>query len=280
MVGLFAAAAFRVIPSANRILMALQALKYATPVIELMNQEIHHPESKLPEISSDLLFRNQIVLNKLHYHYPGTETPAIKRVSLTIEKGDTIGIIGTSGAGKSTLIDLFLGLVVPSSGSIKVDGFDIIDNVRGWQRNLGYVPQQIYLTDDTLRRNIAFGLQDSEISEVDVRRTLEQAQLLDFVKSIPDGLDTRVGERGVRLSGGQLQRVGIARALYTNPSILVLDEASSALDVKTEETLMESVNALAEFITLIIVTHRHSTLQNCNRVYTIEKGEIVDISHR
>ena len=277
MLGLFGAAAFRVIPSANRILMALQAVKYASPVIELMHDELDRLQPKQKKTEALLPFGNTITLEQLSYSYPGQKQSVIDDISMTIDRGDAIGIIGTSGAGKSTLINLFLGLLKPTSGSIKVDGSNIFDNVRGWQQNLGYVPQHIFLTDDTLRRNIAFGLPDSEINEDDIHQALQHAQLLKFVNSLPNGLDTLVGERGVRLSGGQLQRVGIARALYRKPTILVLDEASSALDVKTETALMDSVKVLSEFMTLIIVTHRLSTVQDCDRVYTIEQGQVSEV---
>lgn len=276
MVGLFAAAAFRIIPSANRILMALQALKYASAVIELMDREISHPQGASSVGSGSLEFQKQIVLQNLTYQYPSSDITVITDVSISVHKGEKVGIIGTSGAGKSTLVSLFLGLIVPSSGTIKVDGTDVFKDIRSWQKHIGYVPQQIFLTDNTLRRNIAFGLPDKDIDEEMVFNALDRAQLIDFVKSLPDGLDTLVGERGVRLSGGQLQRIGIARALYNKPSILVLDEASSALDVRTEASLMDSIESLGDSLTLIIVTHRLSTLKNCDRIYRIEKGIVAE----
>src|SRR6185437_4448435 len=182
---------------------------------------------------------------------------------------------GSSGAGKSTLVDLILGLLTPSGGRIMVDGVDIQSNIRGWQDQIGYVPQMIYLTDDTLRRNVAFGLRDDEIDEEAVRRAIRSAQLEDFVASLSQGLETQVGERGVRLSGGQRQRIGIARALYHNPPVLVLDEATSSLDLATEQGVMDSVNALHGEKTVLIVAHRISTVSQCDRLYKLERGKVV-----
>jgi len=187
-----------------------------------------------------------------------------------------VGIIGTSGAGKSTLVDIILGLLKPDQGCITVDGIDIRNNIMSWQGQIGYVPQSIYLTDDTLRRNVAFGLLDNEIDEAEVIRAINAAQLQDFVTSLPHGLETIVGERGIRLSGGQRQRIGIARALYNDPAVLVLDEATSSLDISTESHVMEAVTALQGDKTIIIVAHRLSTVAHCDRIYRIDHGTVVD----
>jgi ABC-type multidrug transport system fused ATPase/permease subunit len=201
--------------------------------------------------------------------------PALDDLSLRIQKGESIGFIGPSGSGKSTLVDVVLGLLTPSPGQVLVDGDDIQKNLRAWQDQIGYVPQSIYLTDDTLRRNVAFGLPDGEIDDAAVKRAIRAAQLEDFVAGLPKDLETIVGERGVRLSGGQRQRIGIARALYHDPVVLVLDEATSALDTATERGVMEAVTALRGNKTILIVAHRLSTVANCDRLYRLEQGKIV-----
>ena len=186
-----------------------------------------------------------------------------------------VGFIGTSGAGKSTLVDILLGLLTPDTGEVRVDGKDIQANLRNWQDQIGYVPQSIFLTDDTLRRNVAFGLADEQIDDAAVQRAIRAAQLEEFVAGLPDGLETLVGERGIRLSGGQRQRIGIARALYHDPAVLVLDEATSALDTDTELGVMQAVTALQGNKTILIVAHRLSTVEHCDRLYRLEQGMVV-----
>ena len=273
--GLFAVAAFRLIPSINRILAASQALKYCSPVIDILQKELELPvaETNRPEISSKS-FNNQLVLQNISYTYPAALSPALNNISLTIKQGTSVGFIGKSGSGKSTLVDILLGLLTPDSGSIEADCMNIQENIRGWQNQIGYVSQSIYLTDDTLRKNIAFGLPTEEIDEESVKKAVSAAYLTEFMEQLPEGLDTIVGERGVRLSGGQRQRIGIARALYHNPSILVLDEATSALDIATEKEVMEAVNALQGSKTIIIVAHRLSTIEKCDTVYNLANGDI------
>ena len=197
-------------------------------------------------------------------------------VSVKIGRGEAVGLIGSSGSGKSTLVDILLGLLEPNSGKVLVDGSDIHDDLRGWQDQIGYVPQSIFLTDDTLRRNVAFGLPKDKIDDDAVRSAIRSAQLEEFVASLPDGMETVVGERGVRLSGGQRQRIGIARALYNNPDVLVLDEATSSLDTETEHGVMQAVQALQGDKTVIIVAHRLSTVEYCDRLYRLENAQIVD----
>ena len=197
-------------------------------------------------------------------------------VSLVVRRGEAVGFVGPSGAGKSTLVDVILGLFAPTSGTVLVDGLDIQDNLRNWQNQIGYVPQTIYLTDDSLRRNVAFGLGDENIDEQAVVNAIRLAQLEEFVASLPDKLGTVVGERGVRLSGGQRQRIGIARALYHNPSVLVLDEATSSLDTPTEHGVMKAVQALQGAKTVIIVAHRLSTVEYCDRLYRIEDSRMTE----
>ena len=273
--GLFAVVTFRLMPSVSRLLNVLQSLKYCLPVIEILEKDLilfapDDPEKK----GSPSTFQNTLQLQHITYTYPGVSVPSLKDISLTINCGESIGFIGTSGAGKSTLVDILLGLLPPDQGIVSVDGKDIQQNLRGWQNHIGYVPQSIYLTDDTLLRNIAFGLSSEQINHDSVLKAIRAAHLDDFIQSLPEGLNTVVGERGVRLSGGQRQRIGIARALYHDPSVLVLDEATSALDTATEKGVMDAVRELQGSKTIIIVAHRLSTIEHCDRLYQMENGQI------
>ena len=273
--GLFAATAFRVMPSINRILASIQTIGYSRAfAVEVFQdlQLIGDPEDR-PGSKSE--FERSIELLDVSYEYKGAPKPALVNVTFRIERGEAVGVIGTSGAGKSTLVDVLLGLLSPSSGKVCVDGKDIADHRRWWQDQVGYVPQTIYLTDDTLLNNVAFGLPGEDIDRDAVLRAIVAAQLDDFVESLPDGLNTIVGERGVRLSGGQRQRIGIARALYHDPSVLVLDEATSALDTETESGVMEAVQGLFGKKTVIIVAHRTTTVSYCNRILRFEDGSLV-----
>jgi ABC-type multidrug transport system fused ATPase/permease subunit len=222
-----------------------------------------------------MVLRDSLILDHISYTYPAAENPALQDISLTISKGEMIGFVGESGSGKSTLIDILLGLLKPDAGKVIVGDADIQDDLRAWQNQIGYVPQSIYLTDDTLRRNVAFGLAEEDIDDDAVRRALKAAQLQSFVDLLPDGADTIVGERGVRLSGGQRQRIGIARALYHDPQVLVLDEATSALDNETEAEVMDAVIAMQGEKTILIVAHRLSTLLGCDRVCKVSREGLV-----
>ena len=274
--GLFAATAFRLIPSANRVLGAVQSLRYGLPVINVLHTELNlaGPE-RAGNRSSISPLSAVLELNQVTYTYPGALEPSLADVSLIIQRGESIGFIGTSGAGKSTLVDILLGLFAPDIGKVRVDGVDIQKNIRGWQDQIGYVPQSIFLTDDTLRRNVAFGLSDAQIDDAAVHRAILTAQLNEFVVSLPDGVETIVGERGIRLSGGQRQRIGIARALYHDPAVMVLDEATSALDTATEREVMQAITALQGSKTILIVAHRLSTVEHCDRLYRLEQGKII-----
>ena len=280
--GIFAVAAFRIIPAAARILTSLQNLKFRQPTIDLLSKELSYVPNLLKQkndkpnkSNSPLSFQKQINLNNLSFSYPKRKEFFLSDISITINKGDFIGIVGETGSGKSTLINLFIGLLKPSKGEIEVDEKNIFLNLTRWQKKIGYVPQLIYLIDDSIRKNIAFGLREEDIDDNLVNKALEKARLAEFVKNLPNGLDTIVGEKGMNLSGGQQQRLGIARSLYHDPEILILDEATSSLDYLTEKKIMESVQFLKRKKTLIIVTHRLSTVEKCDKVFTLQKGKII-----
>ena len=270
-IGMFAAAAFRLIPSLYRILGSLQYLRYSIPIIDTLHAELNEANpTPLTTKPAGVDFSGEVTAVDVSVRYPQSESRAIANVSFTIAKGTTVGFIGGSGAGKSTLVDALLGLLPLDHGQILADGIDIHSDLRRWQDQIGYVPQSIFLTDDSVRRNIAFGLPDEAIDESAVRRAVLASQLDEFMAQLPAGLDTVVGERGVRLSGGQRQRIGIARALYHNPGILVLDEATSSLDAETENGVMQAISALHGSKTILIVTHRPNTLKYCDRVIRVE----------
>ena len=215
-----------------------------------------------------------VQVEHLTFCYPGSTEPVLDDVSLSIPKNHAVAFIGPSGAGKTTLADIILGLMPPRQGTVRVDGIDIYHNLAGWHSIVAYIPQNIYLIDDTIRANILFGREEEPDTEARIWQALRSAQLDAFVRSQPEGLDTRVGDRGVKLSGGQRQRIGIARALYGNPRMLVLDEATSALDNETEAAVMDAISGLQGSVTLLIIAHRLSTIQNCDTVYEIKNGSV------
>lgn len=275
--GVFTAAAIRLMPLATRVLGAIQSARYRLPVVDTVYSELHMLDATpAPQRDPRILLDDVLMLDQVSFRYPSAEAMALIGVSLSISRGISVGIIGESGSGKSTLVDILLGLLAPISGTVTVDGINIQTHLRSWQAQIGYVPQAIFLTDDTLRRNVAFGLANTQIDEVAVWRAIEAAQLEEFVRSLPLGLDSLVGERGTRLSGGQRQRIGIARALYHNPSVLVLDEATSALDDDTERGVMNAVRALQGDKTIIIVAHRLSTIAHCTRFFRLSGGRLVE----
>ncbi|EPJ54053.1 MAG: hypothetical protein OFPI_07990 [Osedax symbiont Rs2] len=275
--GLFAAAAFRMMPSITRILVSMQALRYRISAIDTLYRELDAEIIKQPENrGGSSPFINELTLKNVVFFYPATKKPVLDSITLTIKKGQSVGFIGMSGSGKSSLVDVILGLLTPSSGIVDVDGVNIQNDLRGWQKQIGYVSQSTFLTDDTLKRNVAFGIADKEIDEAAVFRAIKLAQLDEFVNSLPAGVETMVGERGVLLSGGQRQRIGIARALYHDPEILVLDEATSALDIYTEEGVMNSITALHGKKTVIIVAHRLSTVEHCDKLFRLKIGKIIE----
>lgn len=273
-IGVFVAAAFRMIPSVNRIMSSIQSIRYAGAVIDVLYNEFYLIRNTESEYFGDgkISFKKKLEIRDLSFSYTGAERKAVYHINISIEKGKTIGLIGPSGSGKSTLVDIILGLLKPDNGMVSCDGIDIRLNMRDWQNHIGYVPQAIFLTDDSIRRNIAFGVPDNEINEEAVIRSLQAAQLDEYVNNLPEGLDTFVGERGIRLSGGQRQRIGIARALYNDPPVLLLDEATSALDSVTETEVMKAVTALHGSKTIVIIAHRLSTVANCDWLYRLDKG--------
>jgi len=273
--GLFGATAFRLIPAVNRGISNLQLFNLSLPALNGIYPDLSKPILKESHVELYELL-NEISVSNVSFTYPSAQTETLSNITLTIKKGEAIGLIGTSGSGKSTFVDVLLGLFEPSIGQINVDGKSIYRDLSGWRKIVGYVPQDVYLFDDTLERNIAYGIENSSIDQESLKRSLSQSQLGTFVESLKDGLQTIVGERGVRLSGGQIQRIGIARALYHDPEILILDEATSALDQETERGVMDSVRALKGSKTVVVVAHRLSTVEYCDRLYKFEGGKIID----
>jgi ATP-binding cassette, subfamily B, bacterial PglK len=279
--GLFAAVAFRVLPSINRILNCSRQVKYAEPAVDKLFADLTMlTDSGVLPSGEAFRFNKQIEFHNVTYRYQGAHQSSLEKVSLLVEFNKSVGIVGPSGAGKSTLVDLLLGLLVPTNGYVSADGLDIQTRLRAWQDQIGYVPQSIFLTDDTIRRNVAFGIAETDIDQDAVDRAIRAAQLEDFVAGLPLGLGTRVGDRGVRLSGGQRQRIGIARALYHEPSILILDEATSSLDVETERLVMAAIQQVHHKKTVVIVAHRFSAVEHCDRIYRLEDGKILPTDER
>ena len=276
--GLFAATAFRILPSIGRIMASFQTIAYSSPLIRTVDEDLKISVVADATQNEELLFKREIKFESISFSYANAHRPSLQNVSLSILLGEAVGIVGPSGAGKSTLVDIFLGLLSPSEGVVSVDGEDIATGRRSWQDQVGYVPQSIYLVDDSLIRNIALGIPHDLIDHNAVLRALRAAQLEEFVSTLPLGLETIVGERGVRLSGGQRQRIGIARALYSNPQVLVLDEATSSLDTETERGVMDAVKALQGEKTVVIVAHRLSTVSYCSKIFSIEDARLVAVS--
>lgn len=276
--GVFGAAAFRMLPSVNRVSMAAQNLRYTSELARTITDELRiHKVDSTAVACRPMVLGKSIDLVDVSFRYSDKGSETLHRVTMSIPSGSAVGIIGSSGAGKSTLVDVILGLLRPAQGAVRVDGVDISDNPGGWRRLVGYVPQAIYLSDNTIRANVAFGIPEAHIDDKAIAKAIRAAQLDEFVATLPDGVHTFVGERGVRLSGGQRQRIGIARALYHDPQVLVLDEATSALDTETEAGVMEAVNALHGTKTLVVVAHRLSTISSCDRIYRLERGRVAKV---
>jgi ATP-binding cassette, subfamily B, bacterial PglK len=286
--GIFALASIRLLPAISNILSAINTIRFYAVSLDKIYLDLKELEiidtDKIPklittssenQIKSIFPFKDRIILDNVSYIYPQAERISLDRVSLVVEKGQSIGLIGKSGAGKTTLVDTILGLLTPQTGDITIDGTSIYTDLRAWQNSIGYVPQSIFLIDDTLERNIAFGVPDREIDTHRLEKAIFTAQLEELVEQLPNGIQTMLGERGVLLSGGQRQRVGIARALYHERDILIFDEATAALDNETEASVTESIKLLSGIKTTIIIAHRFSTIEHCDRIYQLDRGCLV-----
>tara|TARA_B100000287_G_C20606460_1_gene770262 strand:- start:82 stop:1527 length:1446 start_codon:yes stop_codon:yes gene_type:complete len=279
-IGVFIAATFRLIPSVNRVLNAFQNIKFYTPSIDLIHKELFNNTSEMNIIEDqELDFNSRIEIQDLYFKYLKDEPSwNIESINLLINKGDFIGIKGSSGSGKSTLIDLLVGLNEPDKGNFLIDGKSKILNNPNWRKQIGYVSQNVVLIDDTILQNIALGKDLNKINFENINDVIEKAGLKEFIGTLKEGFNTIVGERGVQLSGGQRQRIGIARALFQNPKILLLDEATSSLDNQTEKKIMNSITLLKGQLTIILVAHRLSTLNNCNSIYEIQNHKLKKVS--
>lgn len=270
-------AAYKLLPSVNAIYASFNVVVYHKASVDLVYRDIKEADGFIQSFddatkAKEFSFVNEIRLNDVCFKYDNSEKEVLHNANLEIKRGQSVAFIGASGGGKTTTADILLSLLKPQSGTVTVDGVDIQTNIWGWRKKLGYIPQFIYLVDDTIRNNVAFGVKKEEIVDEDVWRALEEAQLREFVESLPEGLDAVVGERGARISGGQRQRIGIARALYRNPEVLVFDEATSALDNETEKEVMKAIDGLQGTKTILMIAHRLSTIENCDVVYKIEHG--------
>jgi len=294
-VGVFAIAGMRIVPAASLLITSLSAMRNSTHTVDLLYLDLKEVEgvsrssslnvnqncdvvgqhsSRINPITS-IRFEQQIQIQNLTYRYPGESSLTIDHVNILIKKGQSIGLIGKSGAGKTTLVDLLLGLLKAESGDIKVDGHSIYENLDSWRKNIGYIPQNIFLLDDTIKRNVALGVPDGLIDYDRLSRAIHLAQLEEVLLQMPDGINTQIGERGLRLSGGQRQRIGIARALYHEREILVLDEATSALDNETERLVNTAIESLAGLKTLVVIAHRLTTIEHCDCIYMLDKGRVI-----
>lgn len=285
LLGMFVVAAVRLMPSVNRIVSGVSSLRFHFAAAEVIYKELRdfreHQEVDVARRVGGLWpeglpFSRTLTIDDLSFRYPASDELAVSKVSFTISKGHFVAFVGPTGCGKTTLVDLILGLLTPTEGRVLVDGRDIAENLGAWQRNIGLVPQEVYLSDDTIRRNVAVALPDSEIDDARVWEVLRAAHIGELVQSLPEGLDAPVGERGVRLSGGERQRLGIARALYRRPQLLVLDEATTSLDGETEGAIIRSLEELRGEVTIVAIAHRLSIVKNCDHLYYMRQGSIRD----
>ncbi len=279
-IAVFAVAAFRLLPSVGRVNAYINSIMYNKASLDMIYDDLKEIDSEPVQKAEwqgekeNWIFTKGVIVEHVTYHYPDSDVEVLHDISLEIPKGKTVALIGPSGAGKTTLADIILGLLPPVSGVVRMDQHNVYENLRSWREKLGYIPQSIYLSDDTIRNNVAFGIYEAQIDDNAIWKALEKAQLKEFVQGLENGLDTYVGDRGVRLSGGQRQRIGIARALYHDPEILVLDEATSALDSSTEQAVMESIESLQGLKTMIIIAHRLTTIKNADLVYEVSGGNV------
>ncbi|WP_408072105.1 ABC transporter ATP-binding protein [Butyrivibrio sp. JL13D10] len=280
----FGVAAVRLIPSANRINTYITEIAYEEPALNFVYNNLSESMKTDKAMAAErkaiagpaLELKDKIELKNITFAYPDADRNIFTGADMVIPKGKSVGIMGSSGAGKSTIVDILLGLLHVKSGEILCDGANIFSNYESWLSQIGYIPQSIYLIDESIRDNIAFGIDADEIDEERIWKVCEEAQLAEFIKTLPEGLDTRIGDRGVRLSGGQRQRIGIARALYHNPETLVFDEATSALDNETEAAVMEAINSFHGKKTMVIIAHRLNTIEKCDMIYEVRDEKIVE----
>lgn len=280
----FGVAAIRVLPSVNRINTYITEIAYTQPSLDFVYENLQEgmktdamlAARRANSQKEKLKLDDRIELNHISFHYPDSDKNIFEDAHMIVPKGKSVGIIGASGAGKSTIVDILLGLLHTQEGTITCDGVDIFKNYESWLAQIGYIPQSIYLVDESIRDNIAFGIDADRIDEKRIWEVLEEAQLKEFVEELPQGLDTTIGDRGVRLSGGQRQRIGIARALYNDPEILVFDEATSALDNDTEAAVMEAINSFHGRKTMVIIAHRLNTIAKCDQIYKVENTKLVE----
>ncbi len=275
---LFTLSLQRILPAIKKIISEYSSLRYHSysinPIHEdLISHKKYENEKRQKEIQK-MPLKEKIEIENVSFIYPETKEKVINNVSFSIKKGSAVGFVGSTGSGKTTLVDIILGLLEPTQGKVLVDKKDIKEDTDSWQENIGYIPQFIYLSDDTIKNNIAFGLNEDKIDEEKIEKAVKAAHLEEFIKTLPQGIDTFIGERGVRLSGGQKQRIGIARALYNNPEVLVMDEATSSLDNITEKFVIKAIEELKEDRTVIIIAHRLTTVKNCDTLYLIKNGKI------
>jgi ABC-type multidrug transport system fused ATPase/permease subunit len=275
--GLFGVAAFRVQPSITRILLSLQSLTFSSAAIDSVRSDFMLGGESTDDVIESRLDFEKIVFDDVKFAYASRSQPVLDGASFQIRRGERVGVSGRSGAGKSTLVDLVLGLLEPTSGMIRLDENDLRMRRRCWQRQIGFVPQEIFLVDDSIARNVSFGLPLTQEVTGRVAEALESAQLGEFISSLPDGIETIVGEKGVRLSGGQRQRIGIARALVGSPAVLIFDEATSSLDPETEREFLTAIDAVSSGRTVIVVAHRVTTLAHCDRILRVEDGKVLDL---
>lgn len=288
MLSVIAMAAIRLLPSVNRISAAMASIAYNEPMVDKLIENLKDISGEeTVSLAMDVSYRDEylghgavpqlagkLAFSGITYRYPGAEQDVLENASMELTRGESVGIVGASGAGKTTAVDVMLGLLRPREGQVLVDGVDIRENLEDWLAQIGYIPQMIFMLDDSIRANVAFGVPEEELSDEQVWRALREASLDTFVRDLPEGLDTQIGERGIRLSGGQRQRIGIARALYPNPEVLIFDEATSALDNETEAAIMESINGLHGHKTMLIIAHRLTTIEGCDHVYRVSEGKI------
>jgi HlyD family secretion protein len=282
-VSVYALAGFKLLPAFQQIYVSVAQIKGNLPAFEAIKDDLKQSKTASGETIRDIEARNDLPFNKcielidVDFTYPGKETHALKGLDLSIPANSVVGIVGSSGSGKSTAIDIILGLIAPDRGSLHVDDQTVSgENIRSWQNRIGFVAQSIFLSEGTVAENVAFGIPREEIDREQVRRALQMAHLLEMIDDLPNGIDSKVGERGIQLSGGQRQRVGIARALYHEADVLIFDEATSALDGITEKMIMDAIHDFRGKKTIIMIAHRLKTVQDCDRIHMMENGRIVD----